>query len=87
MSLPRKLAIVIYIYIYIYIYCNNAESKEQAFYKFPGQSIDNVCLLCEFHKLAGMEKDVQDNVQELAIPIENDVEIIIPLVRRHPSAG
>ena len=24
-----------------------------------------------------MEKDVQDNVQELAIPIENDVEIII----------
>ena len=27
--------------------------------------------------LAGMEKDVQDNVQKLAIPIENNVEIII----------
>ena len=32
---------------------------------------------CEFHKLAGMEKDVQDNVLELAIPIENDLQIII----------
>ena len=61
----------------VHSYCTYAECKEQAIHKFPGQSVYDVCSLCEFHKLAGMEIDAQDNVQELAIPIENDVEIII----------
>ena len=61
----------------VHSYCTYVECKEKAIYKFPGQSVYDVCSLCEFHKLAGMEKDAQDNVQELAIPIENDVEIII----------